>query len=101
MFSKYLEMPLDPSVKKFVNQVNSINEHDYGDFMRAANTYLNEFRLSCDRSGFFDLGNQFSKMQLYLQFVPNWDVNSTRTKLLVDAEYLNDLLVAHQPQEKF
>ncbi len=63
--------------------------------MRQANVYLNELRDDCHKQGARDTDSKINQMQLYLQFVPNWNVDQTFAKLLNDASYVDDLLKGH------
>lgn len=84
------------SVGEFIKNISSICEDDYGDFMRLANLYL--IQLSKEPVILYDenIRNKISKMKTYLQFRPNWDVKSTREKLLQDALYIDELISAHK-----
>lgn len=87
---------MTPVVRKFISQVSSINESDYGDFMRVANVYLNGLRKDCTRTGIYDLEPKISEMQMYLQFAPSWDVPTTKARLLKDAQYIDEVIMAHK-----
>jgi hypothetical protein len=81
--------------KIFSKNISQIIEHDYGDFMRAANVYLNnlsdELKILHDK----DIDQRLDKMQMYLQFNPNWNIESTREMLKKDTKFLDDLLHGH------
>jgi hypothetical protein len=79
----------------FRRSVSDISEYDYGDFMRSASPHLmdlrNELHLLSDKN----IDRRINKMQNYLVFTPNWDVESTREHLEVDTKYLDELLQGH------
>lgn len=77
---------------EFLNEVEGIHEHDYGDFKRKAHHYLTNLSLKITpqqsrriRRGIFD-------MDMYLQYVPRWNVEYTKHRLLLDTNSLNDVL---------
>ena len=80
---------------EFNNGVSNILENDYGDFMRSANIRLNRLKeeLCVLKDANIDL--KLSEMQTYLQFKPNWDIESTRQKLAEDIKYLDEVLAGH------
>jgi len=63
--------------------------------MRLANLYLNTLRDELRPLKDENINKKLSEMQMYLQFAPNWDVETSKNKLLKDAEYIEDLLYAH------
>lgn len=81
---------------RFRNDLLELNKVDYGDFMRAANGYLIELRDSLTIVGDISIGRRLDRMQLYLQFDPSWQVDSTTKKLLGDTQYIDDLLQGHK-----
>ncbi len=82
-------------IEQFINDINSIDDLDYGDFMRRANLYLNHLNENL-RPFNQDIKKKLSEMQYYLQFVSNWDVESTRKRIIKDATYIDELLAAHK-----
>jgi hypothetical protein len=82
-------------LEDFISEILSIEESDYGDFMRLANLYLNQLRK--DLSIYYDknINKKIDEMQIYLQFTPKWEVESTRKRVLADANYLKELITAH------
>ena len=83
-------LPADSSqaIALFTEQITNLNESDYGDFMRSINLYL------CDllaNPGAKDprLHEKLHEIQAYIQFLPNWDIESTRARLLADCHELN------------
>ncbi|MES2856190.1 MAG: hypothetical protein V4692_10015 [Bdellovibrionota bacterium] len=75
------------AIALFEERVASIVESDYGDFMRRSQTYFLEFleELGPHR----DLVKaRLNWIEEYLQFRPNWDIDSTRNRLLCDIEQI-------------
>lgn len=70
----------------FLEQIKNINESDYGDFMRKANSYLLELKDKEEVAHQFSLRNKIITIQDYLQYRPNWDIQSTLQQLIEDAE---------------
>jgi hypothetical protein len=95
-FESHRLQTLNLNVRNFIDNILDINECDYGDFMRPANTYLNKLIEDCHRQGIRDADKKLTEMKLYLQFAPNWDVESTRKKILKDSIYIDDFFKAHR-----
>lgn len=75
------------AAREFYELVSNISDTDYGDFMRKANVYL--VNLAKRIGSWSDLVREkLDEMQFYTQFSANWDVESTRHRLLVDAVWL-------------
>lgn len=72
----------------FMEQVNSISEADYGDYMRKLNAYLVELKENKTAVMTPEILNKIEEMQRYIQFMPNWDISSTQEKVLEDADRL-------------
>lgn len=79
----------------FKKNISEILQHDYGDFMRTANLYLNDLRNILEILFDKNINTRLDSMQIYLQFSPNWDVESTRVQLFTDTQYIDDLLMGH------
>lgn len=77
-------------VEDFMNSIISIDDPDYGDFMRKANFYLSDlaFRLR----GYKPVDDEIAQMKEYLQYLPDWQVEETRTRLLKDADFINTMI---------
>ncbi len=88
---------MSTAVRRFIENVNSIEDSDYGDFMRKANVYLNDLRdeLSPMEQ---DIRAKLFEMKLYLQFISSWEIEPTRRRIVTDAMYVEDLISAHQPE---
>lgn len=79
------------SIDLFVERVRDSCDSDYGDFMRKMNLYLIYLKehLSGANS---DVQGKLSEMQTYTQFASNWNVESTKARLLSDVEVLRKML---------
>lgn len=75
------------AIRRFIDRIQNLNESDYGDFMREANLYLLDLEESLCSTNERCLSKLYD-MQMYTQFYPNWDVESTRKRLLADARQL-------------
>ena len=71
-----------------MEEVNTMVETDYGDFMRKVNSYLENLKDDENAVHSPDISEKISEMQEYLQFHPNWNIPSTREKILHDADQL-------------
>lgn len=80
----------------FSKNISEILECDYGDFMRAANGYLNNLRDELHALRDENIDRKLDEMQIYLQFTPTWDIELTKKLLRQDTKYLNELLHAHE-----
>lgn len=74
-------------IDHFKNDVASIQEDDYGDFMRRAGSYLANLEqvLSGSPPEVFEL---IDEMRTYLMYHPSWGIETTRARLLRDADAL-------------
>ncbi|HVK60808.1 MAG TPA: hypothetical protein VM432_04625 [Bdellovibrionales bacterium] len=75
------------AIDLFKERIEGIVEGDYGDFMRRAQTYFLEMT---EEIGPLEkaLRPRLRWIEEYLQFLPNWDIDSTRARLLVDIDRL-------------
>lgn len=69
------EMAIDAFSKKF----NSIDNLDYGDFMRRANLYLIELDEQIHKNK--EITNLMKQMKNEIQYNPNWDIQATRNSI--------------------
>ena len=69
------EIALDIFSKKF----NTIDNLDYGDFMRRANLYLMDLDAQIEKNK--EINNLMKKMKDEIQFKPNWDIQTTRASI--------------------
>ncbi len=86
--------PQDPvqALDLFLSDVQSIHEYDYGDCMREWNHDLLYLRDHLQNTSSWAL-QKINEMQLYVQFFPNWDVESTRSRIQRDALELREHLL--------
>lgn len=81
---------MNPTVKYFIENILTINELDYGDFMRKANHYLLELEdkvaVTADPAAVVLLAN----IKLHLQYYPNWNIEQTRKLILDEVAKIND-----------
>ena len=72
----------------FLEQIKALDETDYGDFMRKANSYLLNLKEEEVTLAHLALQYKISEIQNYLQFSPDRNIESTRERLLLDADKL-------------
>lgn len=72
----------------FMEEVNLLVESDYGDFMRKVNSYLSHLEEQESEHVLPAISQKLAQMKEYIQFHPNWDISSTRKKILRDADEL-------------
>lgn len=92
----YLETPKNPieAIDRFISEVSQVHEFDYGDCMRDWNhslLILRQYLIQHHQSSWAK--KRLNDMQMYIQFVPNWDVDSTKARILKDAAELREHLV--------
>lgn len=77
------------AVERFITEVKSIGELDYGDFMRKANHHfiILQEQLGTERDK--SVQDILFQIKLHLQYTPNWNIESTRNYLLNEIELLN------------
>ena len=76
-------------IEKFIENVKTIDEVDYGDFMRKANHYLIELQDQVYQHADREARKLFNDMKRHLQFNPNWDIESTRAFILKEAALMD------------
>lgn len=79
-------------VNKFIKNFSEIEEIDYGDFMRKANHYLLELEEDLSQSSNSSIKKNLEQMKIDVQYYPNWDIQSTRKKILEHARRIDFLL---------
>lgn len=84
-----------PTIENFVQSLVAFNDTDYGDFMRESNVHLDHLCREIPPVGDSEINKKLVEMKLYLQYSPNWDIESTRARLIQDAKYLDELINAH------
>lgn len=90
-----MRYPFGFDTNDFRREVRGLLEHDYGDFMRAANHSLNRLREERQVLGDHNIERRLNRMRTYLLYSPSWDITETRKKLDRDAQYLEDILQGH------
>lgn len=85
---------MNPIVDHFIHEIGSIDDLDYGDFMRKANAYLLEFKdhVPSRSREKHSILQKIDEIQLYLQYYPNWQIESTRLRLLSDAQDIDRMI---------
>ena len=81
----------------FLEELNAITETDYGDFMRKANAYLNHLKENEIAKNSTEISEKIDNMQNYVQFHPSWELESTKAKILQDADRLVHLESQNSP----
>ncbi len=79
----------------FLKEADGVHEQDYGDCMREWNRELLYLRDHLDHRSDWIL-NKITEMQNYIQFTPNWDVDSTKNQILEDGKKLREYLILSQ-----
>lgn len=79
------------AVQFFQDEASQVDELDYGDCMREWNRELLYLREQLKNTTSW-AQKKLDQMQDYIQFTPNWDVNSTRARILRDASELKQHL---------
>lgn len=74
-----------------MEEVNTMVETDYGDFMRKVNSYLEHLKQDENVVHSPEIDEKIDEMKEYIQYHPNWDVPTTREKILHDADELINL----------
>ncbi|MEZ0393260.1 MAG: hypothetical protein ACAH59_13655 [Pseudobdellovibrionaceae bacterium] len=77
------------AVQFFLDEASHCNEYDYGDAMREWNRELLYLRSHLKDSSPW-VFQKLQQMQNYIQFAPNWDVDSTRVRIIQDANELKE-----------
>lgn len=83
-------------IDQFVADINAVNESEYGDFLKKANLYLNELHHELSKSSYEDIEQKITEMQTYLQFRSNWQIASTKERILKDAQIIDELWRGHE-----
>lgn len=72
----------------FLEELKSIDESDYGDFMRKVNEYIVELKDNKAAITTAQIEKKIDEIQTYVQYRPSWNINWTREQLNKDAEEL-------------
>ncbi len=86
---------LEANIDKFRTNVSRAENADYGDFMRAVNEYLETLREHIAFVKDPSIYEKLEEIKEYVQYTPNWDVRSTRIRLVKDIQYIEQLLKGH------
>lgn len=73
-------------IDDFINEINDIDETDYGDFMRKANHGLVILMEKIYNSSSSEVKKLLDELKYHIDYMPNWDVDSTREKVALLAE---------------
>jgi len=79
----------------FIKTVQDTDEWDYGDCMRIWNHDLMYLRDHLKDTTPWAL-SKLDQMKFYIQYQPNWDVPSTRARILQDAREIREHLVLNE-----
>lgn len=80
------------AIEQFIKDISTIDDPDYGDFMRKANHYLIELEDEIYKMANDSIKGHLREMKNELQYSPNWDIESTRDKLLLSARMIDIVL---------
>jgi hypothetical protein len=83
-------------IDDFINEIHDIDETDYGDFMRKANHGLVILMEKIYDSSPPEIEKLLDELKYHIDYMPNWDVDSTREKVALLAE---EIRVATSEQE--
>lgn len=97
-FKEAVVQTTQEAILTFLNDAAAVDDPDYGDCMREWNHELLALRQIFQDS---EISQEVSpwalekllEMQNYVQFNPNWDVDSTRERLLKDASEIQQHLL--------
>ncbi len=81
----------------FLEQLSSIYDTDYGDYMRKVNCYLTELKEDKSAIKTPEILKKIEEIQDYIQYEPNWDIPTTQKKVLKDTEKLIYLEAVNSP----
>jgi len=73
-------------IDDFINEINDIDETDYGDFMRKANHGLVILMDKIYKESSPEVKKLLYELKYHIDYIPNWDVDSTREKVHLLAE---------------
>jgi hypothetical protein len=82
------------AVDFFIQEASKVEEYDYGDCMREWNRellYLKAHLQPLKEDPW--LAEKLNDMQMYIQFVPNWDVDSTKERILKDSHEIREHVI--------
>lgn len=73
-------------IDDFIYEINDIDETDYGDFMRKANHGLVILMEKIYKDASPEIKKLLYELKYHIDYMPNWDVDSTRDKVHLLAE---------------
>lgn len=73
-------------IDDFINEISDIDDTDYGDFMRKANHGLIILTEKTYDSSSLEVKKLLDELKYIIEYMPNWDVDSTREKVNFLAE---------------
>lgn len=73
-------------IDDFINEINDIDETDYGDFMRRANHGLVILTDKIYTGSSSEVKKLLYELKYIIDYMPNWDVDSTREKVQLLAQ---------------
>lgn len=77
-------MSLEVQVHSLKSQIQDLTEVEYGDFKRKVGQYINRFEHQNEGQISTDLRSKLIKIKLYAIYESNGDIDSTRSKILMD-----------------
>lgn len=80
-------------LEAFLHELRDVNEFDYGDFMRKVNFYLDtlaERLVPLDIPEKESYAVKLAEIQNYVQFYPDWKIETTRPRLFADVKAMWD-----------
>lgn len=80
-------------IKEFLKELSAIDDNDFGDFMRKVNHYLLELEAGISASSSERIRVQLQELKKDVQYHPNWDIESTREKIIMRVRTLDELLM--------
>ena len=90
---------MNEPILNFINNTESIVETDYGDFMRRENLYFLQLREALGPQTSSEAQLTLKNMQDYLQFSPDWNLESTKRQIVADATKLLQLVKINPAQD--
>lgn len=90
----YVDEPKTPieAIQFFIDEAGKVGEYDYGDCMREWNRELLYLKAHLKNQSPW-VSKKLNEMQMYIQFVPNWDVESTRERIMKDSAELKEHII--------
>ncbi len=82
--------PMNPFIENFIENLLTINELDYGDFMRKANHHLLKLEDKVAATADPMAVALLADIKLHLQYNPNWNINQTKQFVLNKVANVNN-----------